>query len=359
MQSKRGVRIGRPFGIPLVVHGSWFPAALLLVLHFAVTAYSRLPHVQAYFLAIASALLFFSSLVAHELAHALVARRLGIPVIDITLFVFGGVARIAREPSRPSDEIKLAAAGPMLSAALGTVALVLAGGGGAGRMVFTLGLANLTLAGFNLFPGYPLDGGRILHAIVWARSGDPHRAAILAAGIGQSIGAALAAAGCLVWAITGTAVSGISLVIVGGFLFSLAGATRRAALVSRSLGGQEAALWARPFEATLAMDDALSSVTGAGPWAVSRNGRLAGLVLAGERNASSAREAMIPWTSRLAYPARAPLQQALERLAIEDCGVLVVVDDDGSVVGVLDHAGVRARLDGAARTDLDEAAASR
>lgn len=350
MQLKRGVRLGRPFGIPLVVHGSWFPAVLLLVFHFTYTAYVHLPRPLAVPLAVVSALAFFASLVAHEYGHALVARSLGIPVVDITLFVFGGVARIAREPSRPSQEIVVAGAGPLVSFALAGAAFAAAGGGIAGELLRTLGFANLAVGCFNLLPGFPLDGGRILRAAIWARTGAPHRAALAAGRSGQAIGALLAAGGLALFVRLSGAFEGLWLVVVGAFLWTLATSSRRAARVAARLDSQDAGSWARPFAGTLPADAPLSALVGAGPYAVSADGRLAGVLIPGPRAAGvRAADAMVPWSSTLAFRADEPVTRALERLSTGRHGLLVVVDDAGAVVGFLDHDGVRARLTGDGR----------
>lgn len=339
MRFRRGFRLGRPFGIPLVVHGSWFPAALLLASHFTFTAYDG---AAAPVLGALTALAFFACLVAHEMAHALVARMLGIPVVDITLFVFGGVARIGREPSRPGQEAVIASAGPLLSAGIGAVALALPGG----ELARTIGLANLGLAVFNLLPGFPLDGGRLLRAWLWSRWGDTHRAALAAARSGQLIGAMLVGAGIFVYAAADGPLEGMWLAVVGAFLVALATGSRRAAAVAERLSGEPAGSWVRPFAGTLSPSAPLREPHTGAPYAVAHEGRLAGVLLQNRRGRTVA-DAMIPWASRLAFPARESLVRALERLAVEETGVLVVVDDSGAALGVLDHAGVRARLAGA------------
>lgn len=353
MHLRRGVLIGRPFGIPLVVHGSWFPAAALLVLHFTLGIYARLPTPGAVALAVVSSGLFFASLVAHELAHALVAKWMGIPVLDITLFVFGGVARIGREPARPSQELLIASAGPVASAVIGASAFAFASGTWLGHMLWTIGLGNLALAAFNLLPGFPLDGGRILRACLWWRSGDPHASALVAARGGQGIGLLLALGGIASWIFTPGDVEGAWLIVLGAFLLVLATASRRATRVAARLGGESAGRFASPFAGTLAPDEplVLRRLVPREPWAVATGGRLAGIVnpdsVSSSLDGGPVRDAMVPWTASLAIQARQPLTRALERLAGEASGILVVVDDAGSVIGVLHHAGVRAKLDAA------------
>jgi Zn-dependent protease len=350
MQLKRGVRLGRPLGIPLLIHGSWLPAVLLLVVHFAYTAYAGLERPLALWLGLITALAFFLSLLAHEYGHALVARAMGIPVMDITLFVFGGVARIGREPSRPAQEAVMASAGPLVSACIGAGLLTMGAHGTAGSVVHTLALANLAVAVFNLLPGFPLDGGRLLRAWLWSKWDDPHRAALSAGRCGQIIGVLLASAGVGVYFVLHGPLEGLWLVVLGSFLFALATAARRASRVAAELARHRAGTWAKPFAGTLSPDARLSAVAarGTGPYAVSMNGRLAGIVTSSRvstaRNASLVRDVMLPWQSGMSFPAEQPLTRALERLAVDDHGVLVVVDKHGSVVGLLDHARVRMHL---------------
>lgn len=357
MQLKRGVRIGRPFGIPLLVHGSWLPAAMLLVLHFTLTIYAGLHPVIAAALGIVSAVVFFVCLVAHELGHAVVARALGIGVVDITLFIFGGVARIAREPSRPQQEIVIALAGPVVSVGIGATALALAGDGtGAIRLfLWTLGAANIALAAFNLLPAFPLDGGRVLRALLWARSGSLHRATLRAGRLGQSIGVLLVVVGVGAFVLArdggvdGGGAGGLWLGVVGVFLVFLASSARRAARVAASLEEHAAGSWAKPFAGTLTMDTTMSRVAPGDdrPYAVADGGRLAGVLLPAEQGTTratsrSVADHMIPWAPGITFPAGEPLTRALERLAVQPSGLLVIVNEAGAVVGVLDDDAVRA-----------------
>jgi len=351
MHLKRGVRIGRPFGIPLLVHGSWFPAAALLVSHFVLTVYAELELATAVVVGVLSTLAFFACLVAHELGHALMARSIGIEVRDITLFVFGGMARIDREPSRAAQEFVIAIAGPIVSAALG-VGLYIAAASVSGMLsdlLWTIAVANLALAVFNMFPGFPLDGGRVLRALLWARWGDPHRAQSAAARGGQAVGLALIAAGIALFITSGGTptqgtAEGVWLAVVGVFLVVLATSSRRAAGTAGSLAAIEARMWARPFAGSVPIDGALGAIAGdgaGGPFAVSDDGRLAGVLLpqaiATASPALAARELMLPWTSALSIPASDPVTSALERLYGGGQRVVIVVDDDGAVVGFIDR----------------------
>jgi len=186
------------------------------------------------------------SLLAHELAHAMVARRSGLEVRRITLWLLGGVSELGTQPSRAAVELRVALAGPGVSVALGVV-LACTGwiltAAGAPALVtatlFWLAMVNVVLAVFNLLPGSPLDGGRVLHGLIWLRSGDRRRATRAATGAGQLVGAVLAALGLLMtlngrW-------DGLWLVIVGWFLTGSAAGERAYAAIAEELDGLTAA----------------------------------------------------------------------------------------------------------------------
>jgi Zn-dependent protease len=169
-------RIGSIAGIDVGVHPSW----LLVFALFAYVAMERssllgfdLPFVQRIFLGIAVSLVLFASVIVHEFSHAFVARRQGIPIGNITLFLFGGVATILREPGTPMDEIRMATAGPLASVALalvfGLVWFVCEAAGFLWGSAFSalLALSNAMLAVFNMLPAFPSDGGRVLRALLW------------------------------------------------------------------------------------------------------------------------------------------------------------------------------------------------
>ncbi|MCV7367937.1 hypothetical protein CRI77_17240 [Mycolicibacterium duvalii] len=204
---ERGLVLGRVRGLTVSVHWS----VLVIVWLFAWSLAGTLPQTTpgysrgAYWLAgLCGAVLLAVALLAHALAHAVVARRAGIPVPEVTLWLFGGIARLAGEARTPRDEFRMAAAGPALSLVLSGVfaaaATALATGGAgalAAAVLAWLAVANAVLAVFNLLPGAPLDGGRILRAYLWRRHGDPARAAIGAAQAGCVLGYVLIGLGLL------------------------------------------------------------------------------------------------------------------------------------------------------------------
>jgi Zn-dependent protease/CBS domain-containing protein len=203
---------------------------------------------QAYWIAALSAAgLFLGSLVMHELSHAIAARRIaGVEVQDITFWLFGGVARIRGELPSPRLQLLVAGIGPLTSLALGAVffgvAMLLAQLGAGGLVAGTvlwLALMNGTLALFNLIPGSPLDGGRVLHAILWRLRGDRVRSALTAARVGQGVGLLLIALGALGFLLAGNA-GGLWTSLVGWFVLGAARSEARAAALRLALGDSRA-----------------------------------------------------------------------------------------------------------------------
>jgi Zn-dependent protease/predicted transcriptional regulator len=224
----RGFRIGRILGFEIRIDSSWFILFALILWTFSYVAFpQQVPglSVGAYLLMGASGtLLFFVSLLLHEIAHSLVARAKGIPVDGITLFLFGGMAHTRMEAETPGDEFQIAAAGPIMSIA---IALGLGALFGAGA---TLGWSpavlavlqyiaalNVILAVFNLLPGFPLDGGRLFRAVVWKITGDVNKATRVASFGGRVLAYLLIAFG-LLSAFAGNVLGGMWMVFIGWFL---------------------------------------------------------------------------------------------------------------------------------------------
>ncbi len=233
----KSLSLGRVFGIPVEINITWVIVFLLLT-YLLVNRFDasslRWPVAQQWLVAIVTVVLFFLSVLAHELSHSLVALSRGIRVIGITLFLFGGVSHLAREPERPSEEFLVAIVGPMTSIALAVVAagILLALNPGnwpwavrinspVEMVVFLLAWGNLSVGLFNMIPGFPLDGGRVLRSIVWAGSGSYLRATRIAARCGQGVGLLMIFGG-IVYTLRGNLVDGIWAVVIGAFLLSVA-----------------------------------------------------------------------------------------------------------------------------------------
>ena len=225
-------RLGRVLGIPVEINGSWIVIFIILTIILSQRfsdANLDWPAAQRWGVAIVMAVLFFLSVLAHELSHSLVAVRKGIPVREITLFIFGGVSRLAHEPRRPFTEFTVAVVGPLssliLSGIFGGVWYLLGAGHSTLEVIlFLLAWTNLTLAVFNILPGYPLDGGRVLRAAVWGLTGSHRRATQIAVRAGQTIGVLTVLAGVPMGLFVDV-IDGIWIALVGGFLFSAATAS--------------------------------------------------------------------------------------------------------------------------------------
>lgn len=251
--------IGKIFGIPIRIDPSWILIFLLLTYQLAAFVFPielglrfrRGIHVEAIALAVIASLLLFASVIAHELAHALMARARGVSVLGITLFVFGGVAQIADEPDSPRTEFLIAIVGPLIS----FVIAILAGGiwiwlqalqtlgilqqtplrmgwTYIAVVAFYLAQANLLLGLFNLLPGFPLDGGRVLRALVWGVLKDQKRATFWGMVSGRGIAALMASGG--VYLILRSEFEGGWLVLMAWFLWRAAGAAYHS-MVARDL----------------------------------------------------------------------------------------------------------------------------
>ena len=230
------LRVGRVLGIPLSVSYSWFLVLALVVLVLDSHLGSRYPFwgdAHRWATATVVALLFFACIVAHEMAHSLVAVARGIPVKGITLFIFGGVSQIAREASSPRVELSIAIVGPLLSLLLGAIFLGVAfitqntlTTLSAGALI--LAYANFGLGIFNLLPGFPLDGGRVLRAGVWKLTGDPSKATRVAVTAGRVAGLLLILGGLALAARFGS-IAPLWLALVGWFLLQTASSSLRQA----------------------------------------------------------------------------------------------------------------------------------
>ncbi|MEW9549793.1 site-2 protease family protein [Nonomuraea sp. NPDC050783] len=237
-------RLGRIGGVEVGVNLSVLVIVVILV---AGLSFGQFPlafpgySVGAYVLAgLATAVLFLASLLAHELAHALVARRNGIEVPRITLWLLGGVAELRSEPRTPGADLRIALVGPLTSLACAVVSGALALLSGAAPLVAGmfayLAAVNLLLAVFNLIPAAPLDGGRVLRAALWSRWGDRVRAAVTAARAGRVFGYVLIALGFL-QVVTGLGFQGLWLVLIGLFLVNAASAEEQQAQLGAALHG--------------------------------------------------------------------------------------------------------------------------
>lgn len=238
------IKLGRIWGIPIGLHSSWFLVFGLVTWSLAAgyfpAEYPSLPTISYWALGAITSVLFFGSVLVHELGHSLVALRNDIPVRGITLFIFGGVAQIGREPPDAGTEFRIAIAGPLASLGL---AAGFAGLWWLDRAIPYLAAPsvwlmriNLILAVFNLIPGFPLDGGRVLRAGVWQLSNNFHRATQVAAFAGQIIAFGFIGLGIFM-ILGGNFFNGLWLAFIGWFLQNAAAASYAQVNIQQALRG--------------------------------------------------------------------------------------------------------------------------
>jgi Zn-dependent protease len=236
--------VGSIAGVRIALHPSWLVIAFLVTYSLAVSSlpsqFTGWAPIVYWLVAGTIASFFFLSVLAHELSHALVARRFGITVRDITLFIFGGAASLEGDATTPRAEALIAAAGPLTSLVLGGVLLgidALVAQPQLSAVFGWLGFINVTLGIFNLIPGFPMDGGRILRALVWKLRGDQFAATRAAATVGRIFGYGLIAFGVFLAFQPRGLFSGIWLALIGWFLSTIAESAVAQVTRERSLRG--------------------------------------------------------------------------------------------------------------------------
>ncbi|HXY09388.1 MAG TPA: site-2 protease family protein [Terriglobales bacterium] len=246
---KSQIKIGTVFGVELGLHYSWLVIALLITFSLAAQFHHEnrdWSEPLVWTISIITGVLFFACLLAHELSHAVVAKARGLPIHKITLFMLGGVAQIEKEASDAKTEFWMAIVGPITSGILGLILLGFARLSGwvpatspatpGTALLVWLGRINLALCAFNMIPGFPLDGGRVLRAVLWWSLGDGARATRLAARIGQGIAVIFIGIGILQY-FQGSGLSGLWIAFIGWFLLQAAGATYLQVQTGDLLGG--------------------------------------------------------------------------------------------------------------------------
>jgi Zn-dependent protease/CBS domain-containing protein len=350
-------RVGRVAGIEVRIDSSWAVIALLITYSMYLrlsVLYPELSGGGAVALAIVSAVLFFGSVLVHELAHALVSQARGIRVQDITLFLFGGATRARVDSRGPGDEFLIALVGPLTSGLLAGLFGIVAG---LGREVLSRPLAgtfgylawvNLLLAGFNLVPGFPLDGGRLLRSAIWKATGSLPRATRIASVSGQGVGWLLVAAG-VAWLLAGDLAGGIWFAFIGWFLVQAARSSYQDLQLQQLLRGVEAEdvmagdLRRIPPELSLqeAVDDYFMRYDH-GAFPVEEGGRTIGLLtLRGVRRVPReqwpthrVRDHMVPLGDQVVVAPDARMDGVLGKLQDGEAGRVLVAQDD-EVVGII------------------------
>jgi len=352
---RSGIRIGRVFGIPIYVHLSWFLIFVLITYsirdEFGV-GNPQWSSQQLWSLGLLTSLLFFGSVLFHELSHSAVARYYRIPVASITLFFFGGIASITRDPDSAGQEFLIAAAGPASSCLLAGGFWLLALANPDGSMLNALGVwlwrTNLGLALFNLLPGFPLDGGRIFRSIIWGITKNYSRSTRIAARIGQAIAYGMMGFGAYMVFLAHSSVNGIWFIFLGWFLLTAARQSYAQVAAQGALQGLRAADVMTSEMPTVGRDLSLeeyaqeASRTGRRAHLVVSDGKLVGLMRMEalqsfpreEWPTTSVQAAMIsrerlPWTAP-----EEPVLSVLERMRSANVDQLAVITGD-NVVGLV------------------------
>jgi len=354
------VRIARLFGIDINIHFSWILIFFLVVLNLADSFPQQFPqwsNQKGLVVAAITAFLFFGSVLGHELAHSLVARRFQMSVSSITLFLLGGVANLRKEPPSAQAEFFMAVAGPATSVVIGVVGLgvaflidprALPNAEAIQAVAAYLGTVNLYLAAFNMIPGFPLDGGRVLRSIIWAVSGDRTRATTIAARGGQVVAVAFGAFVFYEVIILRDA-SGLWLGLIAYFLWNAASSSLQQERISSAVGGAKVGpLMTTDFKSTppgvmvgqVIRDLVLPMNLRAIP--VVSGDRFIGLVAIGDlRKVDQSRwvetlveQVMTPAAELPTVSPDDPLATALERFSATELPLLPVIKD-GRLVGIL------------------------
>jgi Zn-dependent protease len=350
------VTLFRIRGIPVRAHPSWLLILALLTWNLAVGYFPQvlpdLPVGALWIRGLVAALLLFVSVFLHELAHSITALRYGIPVSSITLHIFGGVSQMEREPDRPGAEFTIAVVGPLTSFAIAAV-LALAGralepGPGARATMQYLVLVNILLGAFNLIPGFPLDGGRVLRAILWRLKGDGAWATRVAARTGSAFAVLLIGLGIL-RAFTGELIGGLWFVLIGLFLRQSAESSYQQQVLRGGLSPYAVRdvmtreVTVVPAEATAAeVVDRFFWRHHVSSFPVVDGGRVVGIIgldqvkgLTPEaRDTTRARDVMRPLSETLTVAPGDSLWQALEKLTQNGLGRAAVLEG-GRLVGYL------------------------
>jgi Zn-dependent protease/predicted transcriptional regulator len=350
------IKLGRIFGVEIGLHYSWFIIALLIT--FSLAGHFRVHNPEwgeslSWTLAVITALLFFASIVVHELSHAAVAKSRGLPVRSITLFALGGVAQIEKEATDAKTEFWMGIVGPITSFLIGVICLALALATGwkpsqfpstpLPAMLMWLGYINVMLAVFNMIPGFPLDGGRVLRAIVWWINGDANRATKIAARVGQFVAFGFIVLG--IWRFFGGAgIGGLWIAFIGWFLLVASRESYAQVAVTEGLRGVRVAdVMSRDYPTVDGYSNLQTFVeehlvrTGRRFFVVTLNGSAEGMITPNEvsgveRNRwpyTTVADVMRPLDQVRTVMLDTPVTEALEVMAREDLNQLPVVGDGG------------------------------
>lgn len=375
---KAHIKLGRIFGVAIGLHYSWIIIALLVTLSLRAQFAMEHPNWNGsttWSIAIITGLLFFVSILLHELSHAAVAKLRGIPVRAITLFALGGVAQIEKDAADAKSEFWMGIIGPISSVVIGVVCLGLAWLLGwnfsaetaspAMAMFMWLGFINIALAMFNMIPGFPLDGGRVLRAVVWWITGDANRSTRIASRVGQLVALGFIVLGILRF-FSGAGFGGLWIAFIGWFLLDAARASGAQVEITERLTGlrvgdvmtqQFATVDANSNLETFVQEHLLP--TGHRCFVVLEQGRPAGIITPHEVKAID--RGRWPYTTvgdvmrsletlRSVGPER-PVAEALEMMGREDVNQMPVVQQ-GSLAGIISRGHIVRVLQTRAELDI-------
>jgi Zn-dependent protease/CBS domain-containing protein len=368
--------VGRLAGVEIRLDYSWFILLFLILGSLAGALFpayapevSRLGHLA---MGVTGTFLFFASLLLHELGHAVAARVRGMEVEGITLFIFGGMARTRSEPGSPGDEFIVAGMGPVVSFALAAGFYLVAGigtrwdvGSAVTVTAETLGYLNLLLGVFNLLPGFPLDGGRLLRAALWKATGSLRRATAAAAGVGRLLGWMIILIG--IWSLlsAGAFIAGLWMVFVGWFLTQAARSAYQTVLLNQLMGPLTAGEAMSPGPETvgpdLTVDELIHDYLLRRPYnafPVVQDDVVVGMVtLNGLQDVPRARwkelvaaEVMTPLEQLVLVEPETPMTQVLERMRETEVR-RVLVARDWELLGIISASDVARWLDRVALMD--------
>jgi Zn-dependent protease/predicted transcriptional regulator len=363
---KAQIKLGRVFGVDIGLHYSWFIIALLITFSLVGNFEEKNPawsQTLKWSVSILTALLFFASIVIHELSHALVARLRGLPVRSITLFALGGIAQIEKEAADAKTEFWMGIIGPITSFVIGFLCLVVSialGGMPADMphpplpsMLMWLGYINIGLAIFNMIPGFPLDGGRVLRGLIWWITGNAKRATTIAARVGQVIAFAMILLGVMQF-FRGAGFNGLWLAFIGWFLLSASRESYAQMVITEGLRGLRVGdVMSRDYPTVDSYLNLQNFVeqhlqrTGRRFFVVMLNERPTGIITPSEisqvpRNRwpyTTIADVMRPLDATKTVGPNTPITEALELMTVQDLNQLPVVTD-GGLAGLISRANI-------------------
>ena len=355
------IRFGNLFGIPFFINPSWFFVLALVTWTYGngLTEFPSLTGAMPWLLGLVTALLLFSSVLAHELGHSFVAISQGIPVKSITLFIFGGLATLEKESETPLQAFSVAIAGPVVSLLLFGLFTLVSGNVPLSlplqAIIGLLAYINLVLAAFNMIPGLPLDGGNVLKAIVWKITGNPNKGVIIAGRVGQVIGWIAISLGILSFFNVG--VGSIWTLLIGTFLLQNAGFAAQSATVQDKLSqytAEDAVIADSPVVTdNISIREFVNNyVIGKERWkkflVVDENRQLVGSVTTEDLKQVSTSEWNDVYLTELVQsvpeadtiPADTSLLEAAKLFETIKMNELVVINNTGEVLGLLEKASI-------------------